>query len=942
MNVRSATTLFGLLSLGAFGSAFAQTTPTPDTATISNQAFATYTNAAGQAGLTAESNIVTTDVLPIYRFAITPDGTDAAGATGQDEIGAAGGTVVFTYKLENQGNTAAGNTINLAAIDSTTEGNDFGTKTIYLDNPAGGPGNVGVLDAGDTVVTGSVTVPYGGVVTLFVEADIPANAQDNESIRLDLEGRSALGGQTDLDNWAELIAFTNADLSVTKTATGNVVPGGEITYTVAGANSGGTNPFAVDNVVQITPSGTFQDGVLIADVLPAGLTYVPGSLVYSGMNTALSSSLRLLYSINGGTSWSLTQPASGVNAVALFVVGTPGQRLTTTNGAAFEYGFTFRATVAPAVTSGTSYSNVARVRYDSNGDTDAADTTPIDEDKDSTAAITTVDRSGAFTVGPFGFPNGNAPATPSYTVADNDADGVNETYTVTRSGDTQTIPTVANEREVSFRHSLLNGANDPDTFTLSSTLAGLPAGSVTFYAVNPDGSRGALLTTTLGVAAGVTEQFYVVITLPEDYTSATPLTFTVTATSGDTGATDVTTDTIGAVTEAQVVNIGNYDGTGTPNDTPEAFTVNPNNSVFIPLIVRNEGADTDTFDLALTSNFPAGITTTIFDDNCDGVVNGTDTPVSNTGPLEPGTFACFIVRVSAPLTASPATYDVTVTATSRNDPAISDSITDTVTVGLVQNLTFEPDDSEVTNATVSVTYIHTITNNSNEVAVVDLSVTEPGTTGWTYEYSLDGTTFSTTLPQDISVAANGDTQLVYVRVTPAANAAEGYIDTITVTATPTYGTVVGTADPVTDTTTINQDVFGRLNLTKAVDKAQAEPGELLTYTITGTNVGGGAITNVKIQDYVPANTSFVSISATANFSGTVLYSTNGTSWSQSAPASGTVTNGTTIVNGSDLYVGVSTNGDNNITTVDSFPAADNAPTPAPAGVVTITLVVRVN
>ena len=99
MNVRSATTLFGLLSLGAFGAAFAQTTPTPDTATISNQAFATYTNAAGQAGITAESNIVTTDVLPIYRVAITPNGTDAAGATGQRQTGPASGTVVFTYRL---------------------------------------------------------------------------------------------------------------------------------------------------------------------------------------------------------------------------------------------------------------------------------------------------------------------------------------------------------------------------------------------------------------------------------------------------------------------------------------------------------------------------------------------------------------------------------------------------------------------------------------------------------------------------------------------------------------------------------------------------------------------------------------------------------------------------------------------------------------------------
>lgn len=925
MNVRSATTLFGLLSLGAFGAAFAQTTPTPDTANITNQASATFTNAAGQTGITVLSNTVTTDVLPIYRFAITPNGTDAANATGQRQTGPAGGSVVFTYLLENQGNTAAGNTVNLAVLDSTTDDNNFGTKTVYQDNPNGG--TPGVLDATDIPVTGSVTVPYGGVLTLFVEAAVPANATDGQSIRLNLEGRSAQGGQTDLNNWAELSAFTNANLTLDKTATGNAIPGGTVTYTVSGTNNGGTNPYAVDDVANISNAGVtaLRDGILVADVLPAGVTYVPGSLVLSGTNTS-NPLPAVLYSTNGGAVWLRTQPASGVNAVALYVAGTAGQRITTTGSAAFAYGFTFQATVTVPTAAGTSISNTATLRYDSDGDGDSADTSPSEVITDS--ATTTVDPSGSFAVGPDTFPN--AGATGTYTVA-------GEGYTITRSGDTQTIASAPNERQVSFRQSLENATNFNDTYTLSSTLAGLPAGSVSFYAANADGSRGALITAPLAVTAGGTKEFYTVVTLPADFTSTTPLNFTVTATSTANGNTNTTVDTISAVTEAQAVNIGNYNGTATPNDASQNFTVNPNSTVLIPLIVRNNGADTDTFDLALTSNFPAGITTTVFDDNCDGVINGTDAPVSSTRALAPGTYECLIVRVSAPLTASPATYDVTVTATSRNDPAIRDSITDTVTVGLVQNLAFAPNGNQVTNATVPVVYAHTLTNNSNQVAVVDLSVTEPGTTGWTYEYSLDNTTFSTTLPEDISVAANGGTQAVYVRVTPV-GATQGYVDTITLTATPTYGTTVGVTRSVTDTTTINQDVYGRLNLTKTVDKAQAEPGDTLTYTITGTNVGGGAITNVKIQDYVPANTSFVSISATSSFGGTVLYSTNGTTWSPSAPAPASITNGTTTANGSNLYVGVSTNGDNNITVVDSIPGTGTPP----AGVVTITLVVTVN
>ena len=437
---------------------------------IQNTATATYTNAANQS-LTAQSNTVTTTVQPIYRFAITPNGTDTAGGAGQTQTGPAGGTAIFTYTLENQGNTGNpgntaypnGNTINLSVVDSATDDFNFGTKTIYLDNP--NAGIQGQLDPQDTVVT-SVTLPYNGTpVTLFVEAAVPGTATDNQVARLNLEGRSALGGETDLNNWAELTAFTNAALTLTKTATGTVDPGGTITYNVSGANTQGTNPYVVSAVANLTnaPAGP-RNGILVSDVIPVGLSYVPGSLTVTSNTTNTTATL---YSTNGGATWSTAQPAGGVNAVGLLIVGPVGERIGTAGGAPFTYNLSFNAAVPANAASGTSYSNTATIRYDSNGDSDGADAGE-GVDNSATPAVTTVNPSGAFAVGPYTFPDGDAPATPAstYTVT-------GEGYTITRSGDTQTIASVPNERQVSFRHSLQNAANFDDTYTLSSTFADL-------------------------------------------------------------------------------------------------------------------------------------------------------------------------------------------------------------------------------------------------------------------------------------------------------------------------------------------------------------------------------------------------------------------------------------------------------------------------------------
>ena len=83
------------------------------------------------------------------------------------------------------------------------------------------------------------------------------------------------------------------------------------------------------------------------------------------------------------------------------------------------------------------------------------------------------------------------------------------------------------------------------------------------------------------------------------------------------------------------------------------------------------------------------------------------------------------------------------------------------------------------------------------------------------------------------------------------------------------------------------------------------------------NIGTANLTAVKISDPLPAYTSFVSVSATTTIAGgTVVYSTDGITWSTTAPAS--------LAAGQEIYVAVNTagaaGGANSIDASDTMPA----------------------
>lgn len=69
--------------------------------------------------------------------------------------------------------------------------------------------------------------------------------------------------------------------------------------------------------------------------------------------------------------------------------------------------------------------------------------------------------------------------------------------------------------------------------------------------------------------------------------------------------------------------------------------------------------------------------------------------------------------------------------------------------------------------------------------------------------------------------------------------------------------------------TINSNTVSTLLLVaptvvKAVDRIVASPGETLTYTVTITNLGLGALTNLPFTDPLPVGSTFVTGSFTVN------------------------------------------------------------------------------
>lgn len=904
---------------------------------ITNQASAAYRDSTGTR-LDANSNQVSTLVKQVGGVTISPDGTPAA--PGQQQQAVPGAEVVFPYTLTNTGNGTDSFLVDTMVDSSVTNTVAPATRVVYVD--ANGDG---ILQPGERVAlpqSGGKSVfqnvPADGAVKFFVVLQVPSSAtsvnkvitQPTATSTFDANKTDGVSGST---NYSQVNVVQDAVLSVSKSVVSTTTePSGDLTvvYRVQSTNTGTQ---AASNVI------------LADDIISATSTLPTGSVVVASSAVISPTTGTVTYPNTDGDGNASDQVQAVFGSVA------PGQSVQMT--------FTVTIPASAAPTSGQNpYSNVATVTYTgSTGSTTTTSSNTADVTKAATAAVA---------IGPNGDPLGAAdPATGAPYLS---AEGLTVTPD---NADTQTVASLAAGSSVTFAQSVRNTGNSTDVFDFTAALSDLPAGTTVDLLRDgvplPD-SDGDGVPDSGPLAPGQTAVIQVRVRVPaQGGADANGGSVVVTATSSvDTSKNDTTTDRIGSVT-APSVSIGDTSSSngGTPA-TPGNEPVMPGMQAVFPMEVGNNGAQADNYNLSGTVTFPVSggglpvpVSVVYYKDlDGDGELDPNELaagPITNTGTIQPGQEIKLLAVVNTPDNALPGPVTVSQTAQS---PVTNTSGTDnnnTVTVLQDYDVALTPDRSGTTTSPGTALYEHQLQNDGNtSFGPADLSFTSTpagATTGWTYLYSFDGSTFFASIGSAFSDAATrnllgssgpatldpGERVTLSVKINVPAGAPTDSVNQLTLTAVAREAVI---RDPnvrvpsVTDTTRV---VGGKLAIDKTVDNcgvlvscntvksgADAFPGEYLRYTLSARNLSTEILTEVVLRDTVPANTVLAGVAGpTGGF-----YRIAGGAWTSVTTAPVAQTAGTLV------EFAVDSNG-NNIIDADETSLSSGAS-------VTFTMTVRVN
>lgn len=802
---------------------------------IGNRATATYTDAAS-ASYTITSNLVTTIVQQVASFTLTADGTRTA---------APGGQATFPHTLTNAGNGT--DTFPLTLTNLAGDNFDLTGLAIYIDaNGNGVPDNF-------TPVTVTPPLAPGAVYRFVVVGSIPGTQVGGDIARVRISALSNFDNAQTAFNTDVVTVTGNAVLSVTKgiDQSNGASPSGPRTYTISYTNSGN----AAASALRIT------------DMIPAGMTYVPGSARWSvtGAGTPLTDAD--------------STDAQGVNPNTVrfdYNVATPGaitaQIANIPSGQSGN--LTFQVNVASGLAPQT-INNSARFAYN----------------------------DGAGNAGPF-FTN-LAPFT------------VNQSVAFTFTG--QTIASALQGSTLTFTNTLVNTGNGTDAFDVSvSTLTSTFPAGWTYQLYQSNGV--ALLNDTNGngipdtgpVAAGATYNVILKVTLPSGATGG-PFSVDKVATSiGNPGVSHTATDVLTAIT-ANTVDLTNdtpLPGAPGAGAGPEASfvirnTTNPGTTTRFTLIVNNTGAQADDFAMtASTDNtfgaltLPAGWSVTFR--------NASNSVVTSTGSVPAG--GNTLVYADVFVAGGTAAGDVQLFFRARSAVSgASDRIHDAVGVNTVRSLAFAPNNTAQVIPGGFVVYAHLLSNTGNVIegdnvgSFVSLTRADDQA-GWSsavyWDTNNSGSFDAGDQPiSDLSAVgglAPGASVRLFVQVFAPAGAPLAQLNTTTVSATTSnvgYSQPVPAMVQVTDGTTV---INGQLTISKsqALDPdcdgvengafttldltTGAVPNACIRYEITVTNIGSTAVSGVVINDATPANTVSSNAASASTTLGTISVPANGT------------------------------------------------------------------
>jgi uncharacterized repeat protein (TIGR01451 family) len=896
------------LTLGfLFGSSTALAAAPPANTVIGNQASATYSDAAGTTQL-ATSNLVQTTVQQVGSFTLDSV-NQVTTAIVNTKIGAAGSIVYAPHTLTNTGNGTDTFTL---AVDADTD--KFSKVEVYPDaNGDGVPDGTTPLctaaAAGVCSVPAQSVAGNNGVFRFVVAYTIPGTASSGAGA-FDTATITATPGTAALYTAPNTSAADKDQITLTTAAAFNVTksigipsvagPGNGAWPTAtnggprststtcattwsAGLASSATCQYTVYTLT-FNNTGGAAGRFAMSDTLPSGMTYVAGSAVWS--------SLPGKGLVNGDIP--ATQPgidfqASGntVNAV----IKSLGQNVTQT--------VSFVVLVNSTAAIGTSTT------------TNVGQFNPADSPTATAAAIGTLGSStnpSAYTVvASYSIAVGTNPSTAA-TAVDTTAGTPNGT-----AADLTTRSSVVAGGSVKFAQSVFNAGTGTDTVNLTIAAGTFPAGT-TFVLFAADGVTPLLDTTGDGVpdtgpiAAGGSVNIVVQANVPSaTAVGAGPFSATVTGRSaGDTTKIDATLDTVTIVVGSLVDLTNTAAGTGTgsaaggdlgpgpsPNPTTTNATAAGTGTVFA-LFVKNNDSVNNTYNLAASqsTSFPGTLPsgwTVKFVASGGTCASAAITSVAVNAGAQAQVAACVTPSATqSPVTAQKVYFQVQSTAVASTGVIVSDTKTDAVTVTAAQTLsaTLSPNNSGQLAPGGTVVYPHTLTNTGNQsCGAYTLTATVPAadaSLGWTTAIYLDvngdgqidaGDTLVTG-PQAGPLAV-GASQKLLVRVFAPGGASAGATDTTTVTATFTDAASCG-APSATDISTV---ITGQIRVLKtqaadvtcdgvadgafAAAPLSLKPGQCIVYKVVATNEGTASVTNIAINDAVPAYTSLSATQPTA-------------------------------------------------------------------------------
>lgn len=861
----------GLLVLFALLLSFALAVGTPAGEEITNQATAKYTDSGGQQQ-TTNSNQVITVVKQIFGINIVANGTTTV--PGQSQDSTPGSTVYYPYTLTNTGNGIDSFTLSsVIDTDETSDNGSISTPVFYLDRDGDG-----VVDAGESQITSVADLAADASVKLIMAYRLPTGADSADEVIATLKGVSvndpAGSPASDENNYHLTTVVQDATIVVSKAASvSEVEPGDTITYTITATNTGSKNATTVT----------------LTDAAPTGTTMVSASVTTIPSGNAADTSV----------------------PVGIFATVIPGQ--------------TVQMSFSVTVDAGTLPGNI-----DNSASVSFVDSTSSTKTVTTNTTTTQVLASYDTAVGPKDDPldglAGDSATPVSYTSA--------EGYTITAADDDdeQTVAEVDAGDSISFVNSVKNLGTATDTFnfTLDNTALNLSSGfSVVITRLDgtplPD-SDGDGNPDSGPLARTAEFDFVVKVFLPasqDDSDGATTVhSVVLTATSKqDNTQTDTTTNTITDV-KGPGVDFGNNTDTdvdGADDDTVDSAlavtkTQNPGTKAVFPMDVVNTGSRLDSYDLSGSVSFSsttgATLAVAVFyyrdsaDTNGDGTLSSAEiaaaTPITNTGLIDPDVDAekTVFAVVSIPATATPQTVTLSQSASSPLTGVSMAFNLDRVTVNAVRDFSFNPDRNGTIPSPGTIIYQHSVTNNGN-LNITDLDITElasGNTTGWTYLYSYNGTTYfpAASMPAPTAITP-GSSQTIFIKVNAPAGVPRNANNIVTVTAAPTWGSEGSSSgsDGVTDTTTV---ISGELTVVKewsadggtnwfkgdgtdgSTPPEVAPSGDIL-YRMRITNIGTANVTATYLLDSVPTFTDYVTGSAkfqtTPGVSDSIRCSNNG-------------------------------------------------------------------